>query len=162
MPAKNNPDALGFLLTDTARLIRSAFERQVADSGLGITPGEARALSHVAANEGAHQAAIAERMGIEPMTLGTYIDRLEKLGLVTRTPDPQDRRAKQVCTTDAADAMIAAIRRESGQIYDLAQAGLDEAERAALTTALKLIRQNLTAATERARAVRHMVAEVPA
>lgn len=162
MPAKNNPDALGFLLTDTARLIRSAFERQVADSGLGITPGEARALSHVAANEGARQTAIAERMGVEPMTVCAYLDRLEKLGLITRTLDPHDRRAKQVRTTDAADAVIAAIRRESAEIYELAQAGLDDAQRAALTAALKLVRENLTAASEHARAHRQHAVEVSA
>lgn len=143
MPVKTDPDSLGFLLNETSRLIRSSFERRIAGIGLQITPGEARTLIYVAANEGARQSAIAERMGVEPMTVCGYIDRLEKCGLVARQPDPADRRAKNVRTTDAADATIAAIRAEAKTLVEQAQAGLDPESRAVLTAALRTIRSNL-------------------
>jgi MarR family transcriptional regulator, transcriptional regulator for hemolysin len=143
MPLKTDPDSLGFLLNDTSRLMRQSFERRIAGIGLQITPGEARALIYVAANEGARQNVIADRMGVEPMTVCGYIDRLEKIGLVSRTPDPSDRRAKNLRTTDAADAMITAIRAEAKVVVEQAQAGLDAATRSMLTAALKQVRGNL-------------------
>lgn len=143
MPLKTNPDSLGFLLSETSRLVRTGFERRVSRIGLDMTAGEARALMHVAANEGARQTAIAERMGVEPMTVCAYLDRLEKVGLVERKPDPTDRRAKNVRTTDAADATIMAIRRETAALFDQVQEGLDAEQRAALLAMLKILRANL-------------------
>ena len=147
MSPKTDPDSLGFLLNETSRLMRNDFERRIAVIGLQITPGEARALIYIAGNEGARQSAIAERMGVEPMTVCGYIDRLEKLGLVSRQPDPVDRRAKNVGTTDAANATIAAIRAEAKVMVERAQAGLDPAGRAALIAALKTVRGNLVEMT---------------
>lgn len=143
MPLKTDPDSLGFLLNEASRLMRAGFERRIAGAGLQITPGEARALIYVAANEGARQSVIAERMGVEPMTVCGYIDRLERCGLVSRRPDPADRRAKNIRTTDAADVTISAIRAEARVILEQAQAGLDAESRAVLLTALKLLRGNL-------------------
>jgi DNA-binding MarR family transcriptional regulator len=143
MPLKTDPDSLGFLLNDTSRLMRQSFERRIADVGLQITPGEARALIYIAANEGARQSVIADRMGVEPMTVCGYIDRLEKCGLVSRQPDPADRRAKNVHTTEAAEAMILAIRAEAKIVVEQAQAGLDAPTRAMLIAALKQVRGNL-------------------
>jgi DNA-binding MarR family transcriptional regulator len=143
MPSKTNPDSLGFLLSETSRLVRTGFERRVSRIGLDITAGEARALIHVAVMEGARQTAIAERMGVEPMTVCAYLDRLEKIGLVSRQPDPLDRRAKNVRTTDAADAIITAIRRETAALFDEIQDGLDPEQRAALLSTLKVLRANL-------------------
>lgn len=143
MPHKTDPDSLGFLLNDTSRLMRQEFERRISGIGLQITPGEARALIYVAANEGARQGAIAERMGIEPMTVCGYIDRLEKCGLVRRQADPADRRAKNVRTTVAAGAPIAIIRAEAKSVLDQAQAGIAPEGRVLLAAALKQIRGNL-------------------
>ncbi|MGV3552951.1 MarR family winged helix-turn-helix transcriptional regulator [Rhizobium sp.] len=143
MNLKTDPDGLGFLLGDTARLVRGNFERRIASLGLQITTAEARALIFVAANKGARQTVIAERMNVEPMTLCGYLDRLEKAGLVSRHPDASDRRAKNVRTTDAADATIAAIRGTGRVMVDHAQAGLNADERAALTKALLIVRGNL-------------------
>ena len=143
MPLKTDPDSLGALLNDTSRLMRNNLERRIAGIGLQITPSEARALLYVAAEEGARQSAIAERMSIEPMTVCGYIDKLEKCGLVSRQTDAVDRRAKNVRTTEAAAITIAAVRSEARDIYEQAQAGLDAPGRAALTAALKTLRGNL-------------------
>lgn len=143
MMLKTDPDGLGFMLGETARLMRNSFERRIAEIGLQITTGEARTLIFVAANEGARQTVIAERMGVEPMTVCGYLDRLEKCDLVSRSPDPADRRAKNVRTTDAANATIAAIRAAGRAMLDQAQAGLDEDERVALGSALRVVRGNL-------------------
>ena len=52
MSLRPDPDALGFVLIDVARMLRSAFERRIATAGLGLTPGEARTLVRIATLEG--------------------------------------------------------------------------------------------------------------
>jgi DNA-binding MarR family transcriptional regulator len=143
MPSKANPDSFGFVFTETSRLLRTALERKIAAVGLDVTPAEARALVYVAAAEGSRQNVIADRMGVEPMTVCAYLDKLEKLGLVERNPDPKDRRAKNVTTTGSADALIAAVRAQSADLYEDIQAGLDAETREIFFQAMKSIRTNL-------------------
>ncbi len=143
MPVRLETDTIGMLLTDVSRLLRGAFDRRITASALGVTPGEARALIQVAATEGIKQADIAIRMGIEPMTLSTYLDRLEGLDLVERVPDPCDRRAKNVVVTDKADALLLDIRREVRGLMDQVTLGLDADGREALRVSLKDLRENL-------------------
>ena len=136
-------DSFGFTITDVARMTRSLLEKRIATAGMGITAGEARALIHIAALDGARQNRIAERLGVEPMTACSYIDRLEQRGLVERTPDPDDRRAKNVMTTDSARQLIDNILDIGTAIREDALNGLSPAESEAMMAALRKVRRNL-------------------
>ena len=138
-----DPDAFGFIVTDIARMSRAMLERRIAAASLGVTPGEARTLLHIAAREGRRQTQIAERMGVEPMTACSYIDRLEKQGLVVRETDPDDRRAKKVRTTDTARQLIDAVVEQAARMREQTLDGLDPAERETLMAALRRARSNL-------------------
>lgn len=144
MSPRPDPDALGFVLIDVARMLRSAFERRIAIAGLGLTPGEARTLVRIATLEGSRQLDIAQRMGIEPMTLSTYLDRLQSLGFVERRPDPVDRRAKLIYTTPAAGDLIASIRIEQIELMQHVTSGIGEADLEVMGDRLKRLRANLT------------------
>ncbi len=109
---------LYFLLWDVARLWRQALERAVGSSGLTLTAGEVRTLANVAHYGGLRQTALAERMGIEPMTLSGFLEPLEKQGLVTRSVDPTDRRAKVIEATPAAFEVFERLRVPVGSIFD--------------------------------------------
>jgi DNA-binding MarR family transcriptional regulator len=148
MSLRPDPDALGFVLIDVARMLRSAFERRIATAGLGLTPGEARALVHVAALEGSRQLDIAQRMGIEPMTLSTYLDRLQSLGFIERRPDPADRRAKLIFTTPAADELITNIRVEQIDLMGDVTSGIPPEDLDLMRDRLKRLRANLKALEE--------------
>ncbi len=104
-----DPDSFGFLVNDIARLYRAELDRRIAQAGLDITPAEARTLVHAARMEPVRQAVLAERMGVEAMTLSGYLDRLERSNLVMRSPDPDDRRAKLVVLTGHAGAVLKQI-----------------------------------------------------
>lgn len=131
------PDALGFVMTDVGRLLRTAVEARIARSGLGLTPGAARALLHVAALDGPRQTELAERLGIEPMTVSGYVDRLEAAGLVQRRPDPVDRRAKCVFLTDEAVATVDQVRALARSVLDEALAGINPEDRQTFETVLR-------------------------
>ena len=42
----------------------------------------------------------ARRVGISTQAVGQLVDDLEEMGLVIRSPDPDDRRAKRVCFSE--------------------------------------------------------------
>ena len=136
-------DRLGFLLSDVARLFRATFEREIAKSGLGVTPGEARALTRIAASNGVRQSEIAVALGIEPMTLSRYVDGLEKAGLIERRVDPKDGRAKCVTTTEEAEILLARIRAQADDLIARLQTGLDDDQKRTLPAALRTMRDNL-------------------
>ncbi len=143
MSHKVDPNSLGFLITDSARMIRAIFERRIAEAGLGLTAGEARTLVHVETINGSRQLDIAHRMGIEPMTVCAFLDRLQALDLIERVPDPTDRRAKNIFLTEKSQAMIQAIRKEIRILMDQATEGLSAEERDALKKAMTIVRTNL-------------------
>lgn len=149
-PNAHNPGTLSFLIADAARLLRTAFEKRIAQAGLGLTPGEARALINIAATDGSRQLDIAARMGVEPMTLCAYLDKLENLGLVERQPCSADRRAKRVNLTAASVDMLAAIHQELGDIVRCATEGMDDEAREFLKRSLKSFNANLQASNQSA------------
>ena len=56
-----------------------------------------------------NQTELASRIGIEQQTLGRVLRDLQKEGLVERVPSKQDRRAKVIRLTRAADAVMRQI-----------------------------------------------------
>ncbi|WP_077968339.1 MarR family winged helix-turn-helix transcriptional regulator [Ensifer adhaerens] len=143
MPFKLESETIGMLLTDVSRLLRGAFDRKVNAMDLGITPGEARTLIQVALTEGIKQAEIATRMGIEPMTLSAYLDRLEATGLVARVQDPADRRAKNVVITEKAGPLLNELMTGLREMMNAYTEGLDAEARALLCSNLRILRDNL-------------------
>jgi DNA-binding MarR family transcriptional regulator len=145
MPARYSPDTIGFLIADTARLLRAEFDRRTDAAGLGLTPAEARTLSHVARVGPVRQAALAERMGIEAMTLSACLDRLEAQGYVQREADPSDRRAKLVDTTEAAGPALDQIFAVSAVMRADMTEGLDAGKVEELRQMLIAMRRRLVA-----------------
>ena len=145
MPPRIETETIGFLIADVARLMRAEFDRRTAETGFALTPGEARTLIGVARAGPIRQTALAERMGVEAMTLSAFLDRLEGHGLITRTIDPSDRRAKLVEVTDAAAPMLEGIGRIGAGITAELGAHLDKADLDVLRDTLSRVRSTLVA-----------------
>lgn len=139
-----NPESIGFIISDVARLMRAAFEREVADAGFGLTKGEARTLVHAARAGSIRQNALAERMGLEPMTLCAYLDRLEARGLIARATDPDDRRAKRVKLTQAAEEVLKRTRKVSETLRATAAQGFSPDEWNDFFEKMKRVRDNFS------------------
>ena len=143
MGARPDIYTLGFLISDSARLMRVAFERRISQAGLGITPGEARALLTIAAAGGSRQLDIAARMGVEPMTLCTYLDKFQALGLIERHQCSADRRAKRITLTESSSDLIERVRNELRAVLLEATEGISEEDRLLLDDTLKVFNANL-------------------
>jgi len=145
MPNRIDPDGIGFLIGDLSRMIRADIDRRIEAAGIGLTPGEARTLAYIARYGQGRQNMLAERMGLEAMTLSSYLDRLERQGFVQRTTDPSDRRAKIVELTHAAEAALETIFRVADEVRLRARGNMNEEEWHLLHEQLKEIRDNFSA-----------------
>ncbi|MFC9437553.1 MarR family winged helix-turn-helix transcriptional regulator [Nocardia sp. NPDC057030] len=75
---------------------------------LGLTPAQARALRIIAHHdEPLRMTELAERLGIVPRSATTVVDALTAADLVTRAPDPANRRATLVTLTESGRATLA-------------------------------------------------------
>ena len=148
---KTGKETIGFLVNDTARLMRKDFERRARS--IGLTRAQWQTLFHLARNEGCNQATLADLMEVEPITLTRTVDRLETCGLVERRADPTDRRARLLFLGERAHPLLEQLRALGAETREIALAGIDEDERTLLMTLLTKMRANLTgreAATEAA------------
>lgn len=143
MSPRIDPDTFGFLVADLARLIKADLDRRISAAGIGVTPGEARTLLHAARAGEVRQNVLAERMGLEPMTLSAYLDRLEARGLVERPSDPSDRRAKLVRLTEKASGALDSITRVTRETRRDARGEISDTDWALLGDLLKKVRGNL-------------------
>jgi DNA-binding MarR family transcriptional regulator len=135
---------LGFVLHDVARVLRKRFEQRARAAQLELTRAQWSVLAHLARQEGINQAALAQILEIEPITLVRLLDRLQAAGLVERRSDLSDRRARVLYLTPAARPLLEQIWTLAAVVREEAMAGLSDAEREQLLGMLLKIKGNLT------------------
>ncbi|MFI5954230.1 MarR family winged helix-turn-helix transcriptional regulator [Cryptosporangium sp. NPDC051539] len=75
------------------------------------------------------QLALAHQLGVDRTVMTYLLDDLEKAGLVTRQPDPSDRRARRIVATDTGRARLAELDEGLCGAENRLLAGLPEEER---------------------------------
>jgi DNA-binding MarR family transcriptional regulator len=135
-------NGFGYLLNDTARLLRRRFEQKAGD--YNITSAQWRAMAQLSRNDGLTQVALAHMLEIEPMSVCRLVDRMEAGGFVVRQPDPADKRAKLVYLTDRSRDLLDVMKVVAAEVYEDAFAGFDDDERSRLVGTLNRINVNLS------------------
>lgn len=134
---------IGYLLSDSSRLLRRAFDERVRE--LGLTAVQARLLLSLQKFPDNNQAFYAERLEVEPITLTRIVDRMEEAAWIERVADPADRRARRLHLTDKSRGIVSRLRaRVEGLVADMS-VGLSGAEQAELTRLLGIVSDNLAA-----------------
>jgi len=87
-----------------ARKVAAAFDHRLAAIDLNLN--QASLMAFVNDFGASNQTELAEMVGIGRAAVGTMIDRLEERGLVTRIPDPNDRRVWLVGITSEGSALV--------------------------------------------------------
>ena len=147
MPPGPYQQTLGFILNDTARLMRKRFEQRARH--LGLTRAQWQALAYLARNEGVQQSALAEILELEPITLGRILDRLEAAELIERRRHAADRRVWLLHLKPRAHALMTDMFDIGEATRAEALAGVSEADRATLTRILIAMKANLADACGR-------------
>jgi MarR family transcriptional regulator, transcriptional regulator for hemolysin len=87
-----------------SRMMRNSFDRQV--SNLNVTRSKWSMIAVVASNPGATQRVIADALEMSEASTGRLIDRLCNEGLLERQERYDDRRARAVYLTKAAEPLL--------------------------------------------------------
>jgi len=129
-------------LVFTAKDVRTAFEEALERAGgsLGIW-----IVLNAVSDEGfiSHRI-LATRAHVEGATITHHVDRAEKLGLVVREVDPDDRRVKRLTLTPAGVRMHKTLLAEVNALAEDALRGVSERDQAALARTLEKIRANIS------------------
>ena len=107
-------------------------KRELSRSAASVL-GNLRDLGPTRITELAHLEAVTQP------TMTTLVTRLERDGLVTRSPDPDDARAVRVAITGEGRQRLARIRAQRAALLDAALGELEPREREALEAALPVL-----------------------
>jgi MarR family transcriptional regulator for hemolysin len=130
-----------FALNDVARLLRICADHKA--SQFGMSRAQWAVLARLERAEGLKQSELADMLDIQPITLTRLIDRLCDAALVERRGDPDDRRAKRLFLTPAAQPVMHQLHVLGEELMGSALEGLEVEEIALIISKLNLIKDNL-------------------
>jgi len=120
-PQRFVDDYLLYLLASVSAGASESFYVKVREAGL--KPPEWRVLGSLDGDEGATITGLAALSFMEQSRMTRLVERMEGKGLVTRRPDPADRRLVRVFTTPEGrrigQALIAAAKAHEARIMAL-------------------------------------------
>src|SRR3954462_1185216 len=115
----SDPDVAEFAGQLFFRLRRASPPRvDEALESTGLTPALFGLLNILGAREGAIQQELGSAMGVDPSTMVSLIDELERAGLAKRKPHPTDRRARAVALTPKGRRVLQQGRQMAFQVEE--------------------------------------------
>jgi DNA-binding MarR family transcriptional regulator len=140
----------GNLLRDPTLVMQQLVAEELTRRGFAdLRPALLAVGQHVGA-DGTRITELAARAWLSKATVVHAVDELERLGYVTREPDPTDRRAKLVMATARAREAEQVARAAIAEIRDAWGELIGEEEMADLEAGLRRLRAVLWPETERA------------
>jgi len=143
----NTDDYVGVVISDVARLLRTAFDRRVRE--LGITRAQWLVLTRLHRHPGVSQSELADLMEVERASAGRMIDRMEANGWVERRALNGDRRVKRVYLTAEAEQIHRRIWRVAEATVEDALSDLSAPEAAQLMNLLGRVKNTLVEDVDR-------------
>ena len=106
-PDESETENTAALLNQAWRVLGHRIVDGVIESGFEIRAAHSGVFAHIDV-EGTRLTELARRANVTPQAMGELVDDLERMGYVTRVPDPTDRRAKLVTLTPTGMACVEA------------------------------------------------------
>ena len=95
----------------------------------GLTPTQWAALAMLAEEGAASQNALGRMTAMDPATIQGVIRRLEERGLITREPDPDDKRRTKLRLSNEGEALVREVTALGMRVTERTLEPLDEEER---------------------------------
>jgi len=129
--------------------LNQSFRQRIAH--LGVTPDQFSILRWLNEGDpqGLTQRALTDLMASDPNTITSTLSRMEKAGLIARTPHEQDRRAHRVTLQPAGRRAFDKARSLAMQLQDQVLATLPAARRARFLEDLEAIAEACGTALEK-------------
>src|SRR3954468_10783181 len=137
---------IGFLISDVARLMRTAFDRRVR--ALGLTRSQWLVINRLHRRPGATQSELAEMLEVEKATAGRMVDRMEKKGWVVRRADAGDRRVNRLHLTREALLIQVRLAQIADRTVDDSLALLTPRERDQFADSMRRVKRQVQAMLE--------------
>jgi MarR family transcriptional regulator, lower aerobic nicotinate degradation pathway regulator len=125
----------GYLLARLGDSSRQRFHRALEPEGM--RPHHFGVMTIVDAQPGITQHRLHEKTAIDPSSMVTVIDELERLGWAERRPHPGDRRAHMIFLTDPGQQTLARARTRAAELQREFFAVLTAEERRTLHALLR-------------------------
>lgn len=109
----------------------------------GMTRAQWAVLKRLERNQGLKQSELAEMLDLQPITLTRLVDRLCENGLIERRADPNDRRAKRLFLTEAAQPLMDRLEALGRQLMESILAGRTPEETDQAIEYLGAVKENL-------------------
>jgi DNA-binding MarR family transcriptional regulator len=132
-----SPEQLGELYLEVHHRMRRAFDGGMSACGVSLT--RTKVLSQLQYGGPARPSVLAAEFGFAPRTITELVDTLERDGLVTRQPDPTDRRALLVALTSEGEAALAVARTARARLMKQVFGALKADDRATMARLLQTL-----------------------
>ena len=103
----------------------------------GLSPARVRLVVAVGETPGIRMRDLAERLGVTARAVTPLVDGLEAEGLMSRKPDPADRRAFRLHLTEAGESLRAVISDLQERVSSDIFGALDQSDRNQLADLLR-------------------------
>lgn len=113
-------ESAGYMINLCARLMTQRMAQALKP--LGVAPAQLPVLFTLSARGESTQVELAERCAIEQPTMALTLRRMERDGLIERSPDPADRRRAIVRLTDHARGLLPEIESIADALNGVATA----------------------------------------
>ncbi|MDQ2706740.1 MAG: MarR family winged helix-turn-helix transcriptional regulator [Actinomycetota bacterium] len=133
--------SLGYQVNLLARLLEQALRRRIAAHG--VVPGQFPALLALYEREGRTQTELCHLVRIEQPTMANTLNRMQRDGLISRSPDPADGRRSLVELTARGRALRPALVAAADSVNADATGGLSDVEVQNLMDLLSRVVENL-------------------
>jgi DNA-binding MarR family transcriptional regulator len=91
-------------------LLKLARELRRESHALGVTGGQVSLLFQIQQNRGIGVRDLAALERVSPASMSSHVDRLERAGLILRTPDPSDRRRQGLSLSGEGERVLRSVR----------------------------------------------------
>lgn len=127
----------GYLVNWAARLY--AREMDAALRPLGLSSAHLPVLFALAGVDALTQRDLARIAAVEQPTMASTLTRMERDGLIARSPDPNDRRVSRVVLTGKARALLDGVAAAVARINGQSLSGLSAEEQALFRALLQRV-----------------------
>lgn len=119
-------EALSFRFDEIVRALSRRVDARL--EAYDLSRAQWRLLAYIIRNHGMTQSEIARVLEIERASVGQTIDIMERKELLTRTPNPTDRRVWRIEATQKACHLLPSLRPIIDRLHDQMFAGFSEGE----------------------------------
>ncbi|GGO06729.1 hypothetical protein GCM10010116_13390 [Microbispora rosea subsp. aerata] len=136
----HDEDSLGCLMAAASKGHRVLLAALLAE--IDLYPGQDRVLNMLWEHGPQFQNKLAAKLGIDMSTMTKSLQRLERSGLISRSPCATNRRLSIVSTTPKGDDLRPRLRRIEEEVHRRLARGLTTEQVETLCSLLAVIRDN--------------------